>query len=405
MKAARLRASLLLFPVMFLLTYAVLPARLGIVSRSTGGQLTTWPTLPAFSSNNFVDHFSGSSLDSSKWAVLTTGTGSVTVTDSYVDCNSGSNAQSAAYLYYVNKLDKTKSQLWTIAVSNMTASGPARSFFVYDSPTAPTLPGTYSNWNANVRITGAINSGHSLNLLQTSYYDLSHTIHTWDGTGNTWSTAGVASVQPTRADDYYILGFEIDGPRAQWRLLGWCKTYTGGYTFEQGLRMFELTDWVPWSNLEASTDLWLVLGNPYTDNRQRSEFRFEWVRYAENNTPVEGWCNQKQSISVFDPSLRHVYSHDGVVFVPQDRTTGAVSEDPSHSWENYGVSEPCAVYDGVSTDYLFYTGASNSDFAGRICLARAPHNGFPQNGPGRRAPTTQSFNPKRERLRMDSLGY
>lgn len=381
MSAARWHGCLASVGAALLLADLLLPAPVHLVGQSPGGQLTTWPSLPAFSSNNFLDHFSGASLDGSRWAAVTSGTGTVTVTNSYVDCNSGLNPFSAAFFYHVNLLDKTKSQLWTIAVSNQVAGGPSNYFFVYDKPTTPT-PDTYNTWNANVRIAAAINAGVSSNHFETTYYDANHIAHYWDGTGNTWTTnSSAVSVQPTRANDYYILGFEVDGPNARWRMLGWCKTYTSGYTFEQGLRMFEISDWVSWSALEPSSDLWLVFGNPYTDNRKTSEFRFEWIRYAENNAPLDGWCNQKQSLSVYNRSLRHVYSHDGVVFVPQDRTTGALSVDSAHSWENHEVTEPFAVYDGVGTDYLFYTGVSNSDYRGRICVAKAAHKGFPQNGP------------------------
>src|SRR5438128_4450763 len=109
---------------------------------------SAWPSLPPFSQNNFLEHFSGSDLDSSKWAAVTSGTGTVRVTDSYVGCSSGPTVQSAGFFYYAHKLHKTESQLWTVAISTMTATGPSRYFFIYNSAIPPT-PKSIVDWSAN----------------------------------------------------------------------------------------------------------------------------------------------------------------------------------------------------------------------------------------------------------------
>ena len=70
-----------------------------VVINSSGGEQGTWPSLPAFSKNNFLEHFAGSNLDRSKWAAVTSGTGAVTVTDGFAACNSGPNAHSAAFFF------------------------------------------------------------------------------------------------------------------------------------------------------------------------------------------------------------------------------------------------------------------------------------------------------------------
>lgn len=331
-----------------------------------------WPEIASFSSNNFLDHFPGSSLNT-RWTSVTSGTGSVSVTDSYAECATGASGNDA-FFYNGTKLDKTKSQLWTICIAPTTAAQGVQTFFtVINKSTAP-VADTYANFNPNIRIFADIVGGTNSDEFRMDYYDTSHVQTRWNGSGSSWGATDPA-FSPVRADDYSIMAFEIDGPNLKWRMLGWCKTYISGYTSEQGLRMFALTDWINWSSLQTTSDLWLLLGNPFTDNSPGG-FRFEWVRYAENNAPVQAWSAVKQNLAGVH-RLRHYYSHDGLLFVPEDRTTWALDLGGG-SPDNTEVQEPSAIYDGANTDYLFYGGTSSSTHT--ICVAKATHK-VPQNGP------------------------
>lgn len=344
----------------------------------------TWPTLPAFSANNFLDHFSGASLNA-RWTAITGFTspavapGTVTVTDSYVDFNCA--AHQAAAMYYGTKIDKTKSQLWQVCVSLQDSGGPNDLLWILDKSTAPAID-TYANIGTitRVRLSNADTAGGGAGLYCT-YFDASHTQTNWDGATNAFTTTNVGAVAQTRASDYYIVGLEIDGVNARFRMMTWHQSYVtaGTYQWAQGLTMTALTDWVNWSSLEATTDLWLCLGSLYNNDGAAQDWRYEWVRYGEapaGNAVLDGFFNQGGNpSSVQTNGLRHQYSYDGIIYVPQDRTTQALSV--GSTYDANGISCPGAATDGT-TDYLFYESTSATS-AVTISGASATHAN-PQNG-------------------------
>ncbi|MFI5228400.1 MAG: hypothetical protein ACHQWU_04980 [Gemmatimonadales bacterium] len=346
----------------------------------------TWPNRSAPSANNFRDHFPGATLDATKWGTIVSGTGAVTVTDSYAKLATG-GLSSAAALYYTTKLDKTKSQLWMAAVSYPT--GGVAGFAPYcmalvNGASAP-VADTKSNWDAKIVARRQYASQSSLAIVD-QYFDTGGTQHFWDGQGaSAWTTTfsgSLASQMPVRDDDYYICGLEIDGPNQRFRFIGWGQSFPtpGTWTANQGWRLFSLTDWVPWSSVRDSSNLWLVFGTPFNnDPSSAHEARVEWVRYSEaiSNTYIDAWT--AASSSGTPTRIRHSRSVDGEIFIPEDRTSWAIDIGTTGSVDELQVQEPCGVYDGVSTDYLFYTGVTPS-IVQSICVATAAHTS-PQNGP------------------------
>lgn len=336
-----------------------------------------WPVFPAKNEKSFLEHFLGSTLDPNRWTTITSGTGSVSVTDSYAECNSGASNNAAGF-YRDAKINKNISQLWLMAASTTTsAQSMTTCFFVLNKGSSP-IADTYSNTLPSLRIFADICGGAGHDEARFSYYDTAHAQKRWDGvTTQTWGTTDPAST-PTRFNDYYVLGFEIDGPGLRWRLHLWGKTYVSGYTYEQGLRQFAMSDWVNWSAMEVTEDLWLVFGNPWTDAGVTGAVRFEWIRYIESvqNTVVDAWV---QAFDAAPPcTIQHHYSYDGETFLRESRTSNAITLSGS-AFEAYEVTQPDACTDGI-TDYLFYTGTA-SDFSTKVlALATAPH-ASPQNGP------------------------
>jgi hypothetical protein len=338
----------------------------------------TWPTLPAFSSSNFLDHFPGSSLDAAKWAAVTTGTGAVTVTDSYVDMSAP--AGSTAFVYYKTKLDKTKSQLWTICFSPQQAAAGGITSRVIQVMNGAGLPAADTNANivARTLITGewAVNSGRS--VVGGRYYTNAGATRYHNTTTKAWEAAyptGNDQLLLGQADDYYIIGLEVDAPNSRWRLIGWCQAFVtpGTYTFEQGGRLFLLTDWVTWANTRDSTDLWLASGILANDTTTAHGLRIEWVRYAEalaGNNPVEAWISPSKDTSgapAGNHRIRRCYTYDGKVFIPQDRTTNTLDLGSAGAPDEFYLQDPCAASDGT-TDYLFYRGVTPGG-THTICVA------------------------------------
>jgi hypothetical protein len=100
---------------------------------------------------------------------------------------------------------------------------------------------------------------------------------------------------------------------------------------------------------------------------------------------VEAWLAGKTD-GTTGHELRHVYSLDGTVWVPEDRTTIALAKGAAAQWDDFDLQAPAIVRDGT-TDYLFYCG-SNSDFKHELGIATAAV-ASPQNGPW-----TKGSNPK-----------
>lgn len=337
-----------------------------------------WPTLPAFSSANFLDHFDGS-LDS-RWTSVTSGTGAVTTTDSYVECDAPLN--SAAFIYRNVQLDKTKSQLWLVCGSAQVADPGGEGallLLVVNGSSAPAAD-TTTNIVAKTVIRRVIDEADS--SIQDEHWTSADARRLWNPATPAWEAGFNSSIPDARFDDYYIVGLEIDGPGSRWRLFGIGQSFAtaGVYEFDQGWRLFSLTDWVTWANTRSNDNLWLVLGSPYNNNPARKA-RFEWVRYAEaapGNSVLDAWVASKTGAAAFDHRIRHVYSYDGLTFLPEDRTTWALNLGAGGLPDDVSLQRPRAAWDGKSTDWLFYTGydgATNTVCAASAAFAR------PQNGP------------------------
>lgn len=334
----------------------------------------TWPTLAALSSNNWpYDHFSGGSLDSTKWTALTAGTGAITITDSYCDVSLPANSD-AALIYAKQGVPTNKSQLWVFSVSRQ-SDGSNDLFTVVEG--TPTL-GTQASENPNARIDVFIN-GASPNQVRFIYWDSTHTKHFW--TGSAWSTSPSNVGILARDGDYYTVGLEIDGANARWRLHWWGNAYTteGAWQQNQGNVLIVQTGWVNFSAMEATSNLYLCLGRLYTDiGTAAAEWRYEWVRYGEGPM-VELWADHETSGST-TPVIRHYYSFDGQLFVPEDMTADAIITTAS-AWDSNSIEEPFVVTDGNGTLYMFYE-ASSDGFTNKIGVAKASYvTGGPNNGP------------------------
>ena len=336
--------------------------------------MSNWPTIPAFSANNFLDHFT--SLDGTKWT--SAGTGTFTNTDSYEQLDSTTTA--AAFLYRPTKIDKTKSQFWQICVSANRTSGSAGLDWLVALLNGASAPAadTSANITAKTLVSVGFGGGTTPTQLHPWYWDTGGTQIYYNRATDAWTStypgnsnlAIIGSVY----DDYYVIGFENDGINSRFRFYFWHQSAATAntYTFEQGWRLFSQTAWVNWSSVRSNSDVWLTIGQPANNASGNWTTKVEWVRYAEapsGNTVVDGWVASKSS-SASAHQFKHIYTYDGVVWLPQDSSTWALALGAG-SPDNSEINEPRVVYDGVATDYLFYTGTSSGTKS--ICVASAAH--------------------------------
>jgi len=181
--------------------------------------------------------------------------------------------------------------------------------------------------------------------------------------------------------DYYIIGieFDADNGNSRWRMFGAHQTVASGYSVNQGLRIFTITNWINWSATRTQADgLWLVLGDPLTD-LFAVENRVEWVRFGDDARQYL-YTNAKDANSG-NYGIRTSWSFDGKFFIPRDRTTVDLAD----------VKDPWVVYDG-STYQMFYRTMATTPVAQiRRATASSPEGAWTEQGTLASPPTNHEF--------------
>ena len=321
--------------------------------------LTLFLAVLPVSAQNFLDHFPGAALDS-RWTAVTASAGTVAVADSRVTITDGNTADDAAFIHTTAKIDKTKSQLWVFAVRNSGSSN-YHWLLLVDKATAPVVD-TFANFDGIVRARATMGTVGGP-VLGFSRFNTSHVKTDWNTSASAWQSGSQTAIDPIDRDDYVLVGFEIDGPGARFRFLGWFKDATAGYTYDQGLRLFAVSDWTAFSFIESSDDLWLVCGWPYTDVTRAGTMDIEWVRFGD--TPPAGfetdegrihaWVNGKPTSAGQYTEIKHWWSYDGDFFVPEDRTTVAIPVGAAAAWDETKVKDKTVLKDG-NTYYIIFAG-------------------------------------------------
>jgi hypothetical protein len=334
-------------------------------------------------SNGFFDHFSGPSMDP-RWVTLANGAGTLEITDGYLECNSPQSADASAF-YYNTKLDKSRSQLWVFSLSHQSQTQPQSWITLVNSSSAPKAD-TIANWDPKLRAQVSAGQSGSTRGLFIEHWNSSHSRLRWNGGTNVWTANSVFANSPINTDDYYLVGIEIDGPNNRWRTMLWGRrsAQAGSYTFNQGLRLFTLTNWVSWSSMEASDDLWLVCGDALTDS-DSGTVRAEWVR-LDAGQRFDVWSNSKSnSTGVY--AIRHGWGYEsaggGVEFIVQeDRVTLALDRGATGAWDSREVKDPFVFFDPAdNTYYMLYAGiASGSEWQIGLASKSTPDGTFARLG-------------------------
>src|SRR5206468_4297902 len=159
-------------------------------------------------------------------------------------------ANSAAFIYKNVKLDKTKSQLWLAAVSAPTPGSTGFGLPLLSLLNGASAPAADTKANIDAKtLLRRVYAAQSSDALLDSFWSSAGTQTYWDGTNAAWTTTystALKSLMPIQADDYYIVGLEIDGANSRWRLFSWNQSFrtAGTYDANQGSRLFAISDWV-----------------------------------------------------------------------------------------------------------------------------------------------------------------
>src|SRR5262245_55796307 len=136
---------------------------------------------------SFTDHFLGSSLDS-RWTALTGGGGTVTVTDSYVECKKLAGTDVAA-VYYGTELNSAVAQTIAVAVDlELWGTGGGNLCRILNKATPP-VADTAANWNTLHRFNFVTTNAFAW---QIQYVNSGATVNYW-APGSTWTTTATTS--------------------------------------------------------------------------------------------------------------------------------------------------------------------------------------------------------------------
>lgn len=331
---------------------------------------------------SFFDHFSSGSLDP-RWNSLNSGNGLFSLSDSNAQCSSP-QTNDACIIYYANKIDKSQSGIYAFSISNASSSFPQTWVSLINSTNPPT-PDTSTNIDLATRFRIKAEIQSSKQGITLDYYDTNHIKKQWNSSSNSWTSTASLANTPITGDDYYVVAFENDAVNNRFRSLIWAKrSSNGNYTFDQGLRLFTLTNWVSWSSVEASNDLWLVLGDPYT-NLESGTMKVEWARF-DGGTKQDVWTNSKSSQG--DTYVnRHGWGYESAngtleFIVPEDRSTYALDKGLIGAWDSANIKDPYVLFDPAdNTYYMIYAGSgSGSGFQIGLATSNSPNGTFTRYG-------------------------
>jgi len=321
--------------------------------------------LPA-AAGSFYDDFDDATL-APRWVVETSGAGTMHL-DGAVECESPGIADVCA-VRLSDRIDKASSQLFVFAVSDRDDNDPQWWVTLVDAASPPP-PGTLADWNTKVRARIGVANVGAAKGIKFEYHDAQGDSLWWDGTGESWDTTLKLANSPIRPDDYSLVGIEIDAAGDRWRMMAWGRRSWGGYTFDQGLRLFSMTDWVGWSSMESTDDLWLVLGDPLTD-ALAGRISVDSAR-LDAGPRHDLWINSKPPSGRY--LIRHGWGYEsaagGVEFaVQQDRDGITLDIGAPGAWDDhpFGVKDPVVIVDDVGTYWMVYQSGNDS-----IGLASSP---------------------------------
>lgn len=297
---------------------------------------------------SFVDHCT--SIDSSRWGVLTAGAGTVVSSDSNIVFTPGGAVGDVAAMYYKTRINKAKSQIWQYAFKTSHVHMGVAMHFVSKA----TEPVAEDFTTFIGRVLGRQSYGTIVgDNVQLAYWNSAGTQQQWDGSTNAWAAPSVAAMGEVVLDDYHVITLEIDGPGDRFRLTAAAKSNGSAYSADHGLQLWAVTDWIAFSSTRfaSSTDLWLVFGWPANDVARSGAMSLEWVRHADG--PLQhGFVNQNDTGGGYN--IKHGWSYDGKFFAPESRSGVAIAIGTG--WESTDVKNPNVVRDHDGTYYMVYQG-------------------------------------------------
>ena len=291
-----------------------------------------------------LEHFTGGTIDTSRWTQVTGGSGAISVTDGYMVSTAAAVADTA-FIYPKTKIDLTQDQIWTFCVRRVSGTNDPDLIALWDRVSAPTADTAANIDSERISSVGMVNA--SVPSMRVTKDDGK----TWDGGTNTWtasaSDAAIPALEGSTAD-WYVIHLHYDAVNSRYR---WatehCNAGASLSNKEQGLILGSLTDWVDIS----ATNVWLTVGSRASDTHSGT-YHVEYVKRAIG-APTECLVNTSDD-PVSDPGWRLTRQIGvGHTFLPSHRTDLALLLGSSGSWEDWSHrGRGILLYDGTSLRLL-----------------------------------------------------
>ena len=297
------------------------------------------PALSLGDDESFFDHMDSRTA---KW--IERG-GTFSYTQSYLDANG--TAAGAHFQQYFSELSTTDSWLFmaTLRIVDTTNDQPVLSLW---SESGGVTSGTEAGKAANLRAQTILQPDG----IQYVYDDGTTGVRYWDGAA--W--AGTEPANPPQfarsgeTVDWYTLCFEYDADNSRFRIFGINQEQGSYASDDQGYRIAPTahTDWISTADFDSWDDLYLTIGQVYTDG-DAFDFHMESVKYLVGSRTA-AYSNDRDAF----PNryfLSEVSAIDDLSFFTDIGDIGIADQ----AWEDGGEGRrihPCLADD--TGDYRIY---------------------------------------------------
>lgn len=304
------------------------------------------------------EHFA-SSLG--KWAAVTAGDGTVTVTDSMARMEVFGAASSGAGI--LRRFPHVTNHIFAANIRNA-QDNPNATLRILNKVTTPTCD-TAANLGAIENMGIDFSTVGGTRRPRIYYRQPAGTLQFWNDATKAWtSTSTVASTPSGQNDSSLIYGYQWDvtNSRVRFFVIG---AGSGSSQIEAcGPKIFALTDWVPFSSIRdtGSTTLWITIGKLNSDTNNTGNAVVEWSR-IEDGPKVYAAANQA-TVAASNYNIKLWESYGGRFWLQSGSSpqrTSLVTQGGTQPWCSAQTQMGAGITEDDGTMWFFFNGRSGTN--------------------------------------------
>ncbi len=293
-----------------------------------------------------------------RWAAVTAGDGTVTVTDSMARIEVFGAASSGAGI--LRAFPHVTNHIFATCARNA-QDNPNATLRVLHKATTPTCD-TAANLTAIENIGIDFNTVGGTRRSRIFYRQPNGTQQFWNDATKAWTTTSTVGSTPSgQNDSSLIYGYQWDvtNSRVRFFVIG---AGSGTAQIEAcGPKVFALTDWVPFSSIRdtGSTTLWITIGKLNTDTNNTGNAVVEWSR-IEDGPKIYAAANQA-TVTASNYSIKLWESYGGRFWLQSGsapQRTSIVTQGGTQPWCSAQTQMGAGVTEDDGTMWLFFNGRS-----------------------------------------------